>query len=130
MRFVVDMNLSPVWTDVLRSDGHDAVHWQDLGPRHARDEEILTRAGEDSRVILTADLDFGEAVVRGRLTAPSVVQLRCGNVDPAEVGQAVLAALREAGGALAGGAVLTIDKDRSRMRRGQQSTSSTDPSDG
>lgn len=27
MKLLVDMNLSPLWVDVLKGAGHDALHW-------------------------------------------------------------------------------------------------------
>jgi predicted nuclease of predicted toxin-antitoxin system len=31
MRFLVDMNLSPRWVDLLAAAGYEAAHWNDVG---------------------------------------------------------------------------------------------------
>ena len=82
MRFVIDMNLSAAWATELAKDGHDAVHWSAVGFANASDDEILTSAADDNRVVLTADLDFGTAVASRGLAAPAVVQIRDPNTDP------------------------------------------------
>jgi predicted nuclease of predicted toxin-antitoxin system len=41
MRFLVDMNLSPRWVDLLAAAGHEAVHWIDVDELNAPDRVIL-----------------------------------------------------------------------------------------
>lgn len=110
------MNLSPAWIDVLAADGHDVVHWRDIGRADCGDEEIIAVAARDGRAVMTADLDFGASVARRGLTTPNVVQLRLSNTDPLVVGGVVRASLKSAESALSGGAILTISSGRSRMR--------------
>lgn len=130
MRFVIDMNLSLNWAETLETDGHEAIHWQEVGRPSDRDEEILAHAAQTDRIVFTADLDFAEIVVRRRLNAPTIVQLRCGSTDPADIGDRVLEAIRTARADLKGGAVLTIDDDRVRIRRGPLTFAPTDQSNG
>ncbi|OYW17233.1 MAG: hypothetical protein B7Z55_12960, partial [Planctomycetales bacterium 12-60-4] len=59
MRFLVDMNLSPKWCAILQAEGWDSVHWSDLGTVSAPDHDIMQRALDEERVVLTHDLDFG-----------------------------------------------------------------------
>ena len=50
----------------LLAAGHDVVHAADW-PEDPGDEEILTRAYREGRVLITLDKDFGElAIVRGQ----------------------------------------------------------------
>jgi predicted nuclease of predicted toxin-antitoxin system len=44
-----------VW---LRSQGHDAIHARELSLGRAPDSQILSRAIDDSRILISADLDF------------------------------------------------------------------------
>jgi hypothetical protein len=46
--------------EMLRSEGHDAIHARDIGLADLTDREVLARATEDGRIVLTFDLDFGE----------------------------------------------------------------------
>lgn len=118
MRFVVDMNLSPQWATLLASDGHDALHWREVGPEDASDDAIMVWAAHEGRCVLTADLDFAAMVAMRGLSAPSVVQLRGTNTDPAVTGDLVRRAINDAGPALHGGAILTIDASQARLRLG------------
>lgn len=63
MRFLVDMNLSPLTADYLNKKGYDAVHARDLGLKQAKDKELLTVAITERRIIITQDLDFGDLVL-------------------------------------------------------------------
>ncbi|MCJ2092935.1 DUF5615 family PIN-like protein [Methylobacterium sp. J-072] len=118
MRFVVDVNLSPEWAQLLTEQGHSAVHWRNVGAVDALDDDILIWAAEDDRTVFTADLDFGAAVATRGLKAPSVVQLRLDNTDPLVVGTSVLQSIAAAGEALVGGAILTIEPGQTRLRPG------------
>ncbi len=37
MKLLIDMNLSPRWSNVLATAGIDAVHWSTLGANNAPD---------------------------------------------------------------------------------------------
>src|SRR5579859_6681058 len=58
-----------VWSgavEELRAAGHDVIYAADWSPDPG-DEEILRRAHEQSRVLITLDRDFGElAAIRGQ----------------------------------------------------------------
>ncbi|WP_240539983.1 DUF5615 family PIN-like protein [Salinarimonas soli] len=123
---MVDMNLSPLWCDVLQAHGHEAVHWRSLGPGHASDDVILAWAVEHGFDVLTADLDFAAAVTSRAMAAPSVVQLRAGSTDPDEVGAFVARSIAAAGSKLAGGAILTIERGQARLRTGPDQSPMTD----
>lgn len=59
MKWLVDNALSPVLAEGLRDHGHDAVHVRDYGLEKAEDLVIFERAMDESRIILSADADFG-----------------------------------------------------------------------
>ena len=58
MRFFVDQNLAPRLATELIIAGHDAIHTGSIGLDRATDREILAKASEDGRVIISADTDF------------------------------------------------------------------------
>jgi|SRR5215472_7879651 len=60
MRFLLDMNLPPAMAEWLRSEGHDAIHIREIGLAHLPDHEIVARAADERRIVVTLDLDFGE----------------------------------------------------------------------
>jgi predicted nuclease of predicted toxin-antitoxin system len=75
MRILADAHISVEMTEFLRSQGHDCSYANEL-PARMTDTEILQRAVLEQRVVLTADKDFGELVVRRGLSVPGVVLLR------------------------------------------------------
>jgi len=65
------MPLSPNLAAWLREQGHDAVHAVELGLNHAADVDIMTRAKQEARTIITADLDYPRLLALARVTDPS-----------------------------------------------------------
>ncbi|MFW6041291.1 MAG: DUF5615 family PIN-like protein [Thermoplasmatota archaeon] len=58
MRLIVDENIPPVISIYLDNKGHDVKEIRKLA-KGSEDEEIVEIALEESRGILTLDLDFG-----------------------------------------------------------------------
>jgi predicted nuclease of predicted toxin-antitoxin system len=116
MKFLIDMNLSSGWVTLLRKSGWDSVHWSSVGSPNAPDVVILTFAAENQYVVLTHDLDFGAVLAATHGGKPSVVQVRSDDVNPASIGEHVIAALRLAHRELEEGALLTVEPGRTRLR--------------
>ena len=75
MRLFVDENLSPDIVDWLRAAKHDVTYAREIG-RGTDDLDWLRSAARERRVIITADLDFGDHVFNHRRETAGVVQLR------------------------------------------------------
>jgi predicted nuclease of predicted toxin-antitoxin system len=76
VRFLADGGISPKTVEFLRQRGHDGVHLRELQMQRATDLEVVARARDESRVVLTFDLDFGEVLALGVLNRPSVIIFR------------------------------------------------------
>lgn len=75
MRFLADECCATSVVDALRSDGHDVLYAME-SMRGAPDDEVLTRAFAEDRILLTEDKDFGELVYRLHQPARGIVLLR------------------------------------------------------
>jgi predicted nuclease of predicted toxin-antitoxin system len=115
MKLIIDMNLSPRWADFLIAAGFDAVHWADIGVATALDSTIMEHARIKEAVILTHDLDFGAILAATAGNAPSVVQIRSGDLSTVVIGSQIIAALNQSVEALADGALITVDPKRFRI---------------
>lgn len=116
MKVLIDMNLSPGWVKILADRGIEAAHSSSIGAAAATDIEIMDFARTHGYVVLTQDLDFSTilAVTQGK--KPSVVQIRADNLDPREIGGAVIAAIIRLEAELELGALVTVDPKRTRIR--------------
>jgi predicted nuclease of predicted toxin-antitoxin system len=116
VKLLIDMNLSPRWVDMLNDAKIEATHWSALGPHNAPDSQIMAFAAANNYVVLTHDLDFGAILAATHGEKPSVVQIRAEDISPDVISKQVIAALHQMAAELDGGALLTIDPSRARLR--------------
>ncbi len=113
MKIVIDMNLTPLWVDVLSKQGWQAVHWSTVGAARAKDQEIMLA---NDYVVFTHDQDFGAILAATQAAAPSVIQVRTQDVMPAHLEPVVVAALQQYEAELQAGALLIVHEGRLRVR--------------
>jgi predicted nuclease of predicted toxin-antitoxin system len=118
VKLLLDQNLSPQLADELRARGHDAVHVRSLGMSSASDQEIMGLASAETRVVVSADTDFGELLARSNAGGPSVLLLRRqDHRRAAQVAELLALNLPMIADDLEAGAVVVLDEDRIRLRR-------------
>jgi predicted nuclease of predicted toxin-antitoxin system len=78
VRWLVDECVDAQLVRQLREDGHDVAYMAELSPR-ASDHTVLTLAGNEGRLLLTDDKDFGDLIFRQARSVPGIVLLR---IDP------------------------------------------------
>jgi predicted nuclease of predicted toxin-antitoxin system len=117
MKFLADMGISMSTVQALRDAGHDAVHLREQGLQRLADPEILDKARQEGRVVLTFDLDFGELLAAGLHESPSVVIFRLRNATPPSVPPKLLDVVEKESNDLGQGAVVIVQDGRYRLRR-------------
>ena len=116
MKFLIDMNLSPLWAAFLHQAGFEAVHWSAIVKPDAPDFELMTWAAAHRCILLTNDLDFSAILAATNAQLPSVVQIRSDYLNPDGIGRQLLAALAQARDDLNTGALLSVDISKARLR--------------
>ena len=116
MKLLIDMNLSPSFTEILNNEGFDTVHWSTIGNPRSTDAEILNYARSNGFVIITHDLDFGDILAATQAQSPSVIQIRTQNVSLEHLSNILINSLKQFEKKLEKGALVSIDEARSRVR--------------
>lgn len=105
-----------VWGGVrkaLSDAGHDVI-WAGDWPVDPGDEEILERARQEARVLVTLDKDFGELAIVRRLPHSGIVRLVA--LSTSRQVEMCLAALSKYASQLEAGAIVTADARLIRLR--------------
>ena len=87
MKLLLDMNLSPAWVPRLQAAGWETWHWSAVGDASATDS-----------------------------LGPSIVQIRGQDLSPTTLAETLIRVLRSHVGALAEGAIVTLDLRTARVR--------------
>jgi predicted nuclease of predicted toxin-antitoxin system len=116
MRVLFDMNLPPAWVRFLQDKGFETLHWSTVGDSRASDVTIMGWARHAGYVVFTHDLGFSALLAATEATGPSVIQVRTQDVLPDAIGDDVIRVLRSHSADLEQGAIVTLDKLRSRVR--------------
>jgi predicted nuclease of predicted toxin-antitoxin system len=114
LKVLLDACLSPKAKAELESAGHDTI-WTGDWPEDPGDEELLSHAHQEGRVLITLDKDFGELAVLRGYSHSGIIRLV--NFRAAAQGRVSLQILAKHGGELANGAIITAEPGRIRVRQ-------------
>lgn len=111
MKFLVDVCASSrALQSALTDWGHDVNSMVEVDPC-ASDDDVLSLANDESRVLITEDTDFGELVFVQRQDHPTIVrfvQMRIGDR---------VAAIEHHADDLQGRSIIVVTRDRIRIRK-------------
>ena len=116
IEILIDINLSPDWVHELTKHGWGCVHWSAIGDSRATDRELMNWARSNGYIVFTHDLDFGTILAATHASGPSVIQVRGQDVLPDRMAATVVAAPNQHEPDLAAGALVVVDKSKSRVR--------------
>jgi len=118
LKFLIDNALPPRLADLLSAEGYDAVHVRLYGMHAAEDKDILVRAFNEDRIVVSADTDFGTLLAAQDAERPSFILFRQTNLLVAEDYFTLLVpALHVLQSDLAGGCVAVFRNSRLRVRK-------------
>ena len=116
MRFLADMGVSTLAVKWLRSEGHDAIYLRELGLQRLPDDDILAKARQEDRIVLTMDLDFGYLLAISAEPLPSVVLFRLSDERSEFVCRRLASVLAGCSEALVAGAIVSVSDTSIRVR--------------
>jgi len=117
MKFLLDMPVSFLLLDVLQAHGHEGVHAHQIGRDRASDDELLELARRESRVIITADLDFPRLMALSLAEGPGLILFRGGNYSDSEMCDLLRRVLQTVPPEVMGRSICVVDRKRIRMTR-------------
>jgi predicted nuclease of predicted toxin-antitoxin system len=87
MRFLADNDVWKKTIDLLRTWGHEVVTAREVNLSDSSDRELLAKAADDNRLLITRDSDFGALVFLGKAAHNGVILLRITPETTVEVHQ-------------------------------------------
>ena len=117
MKLLLDQGLPLSAATLLHDVGIDTVHVGEIELSAAEDAEIIQRAREEGRVIVTLDADFHTLLALDEAVSPSVIRIRIERLRAQVLTELLLRVISECEEELQQGAALTVEPSRIRIRR-------------
>ena len=111
------MPLPPALAQWLATQGHDAVHASAIGLDRSADADILTRARQDTRTVVTADLDYPRLLALAGAEGPSLILFRGGDWREPDVIARMRQILNVIGEDAITRSIVVVDRTRVRRHR-------------
>ncbi len=117
MKFLANMGISMLTVQWLRKLGHDALHLREQDLQRSPDDEILVKARDEGRTVLTMDLDFGQLLAASKEKLPSVIIFRLEDERSEIVNERLAEVLNQFQDAIESGAIVSVSDEAIRVRR-------------
>ncbi|HPC94396.1 MAG TPA: DUF5615 family PIN-like protein [Sedimentisphaerales bacterium] len=115
MKFLLDMPVSMALLDVLEAHGHEGVHAHQIGKDRTSDTELLEMARRESRVVITADLDFPRLLALSMAEGPGLILFRGANYSDREMCDLLSGVLQKVPSELLGRSICVVDTKHIRV---------------
>lgn len=116
MKLLLDQGLPRSAAKLLRNAGINTIHVGEISMSAAKDAEIIQRAKEDERVVVTLDADFHTLLALDEAVSPSVIRIRIERLKAQALTDLLLVAIAECQEDLEKGAAVTVESSRIRIR--------------
>ena len=117
MRLLADVHISPTTVQYLNRLGHDAIRATSVLPPAAPDDDIVAKAIELGRAMLTQDLDFSDIVALSGKADPSLITLWLSDSRVENVNRVLASVLPTLEEEVDRGIIATVEDNRVRTRR-------------
>lgn len=117
MKLLLDQGLPLSTAALLRDAGIDTIHVGEIGMSQAEDTEIIQKAREEERVVVTIDADFHTLLALDKATSPSVIRVRIEKLRAQALKDLLLMVIAECEEDLEQGSAISIEPSRIRIRR-------------
>src|ERR1700677_1123819 len=115
-RILLDQGLAPKAAALLRVEGWDAIHVQDVGLHCPDDKDIFKFARQQRRTCVTLDHDFHTHLALSRSEGPSVILIRLEGLNSLRQAQLIRRACALYAAEIETGAALSVDRFAIRVR--------------
>lgn len=116
MKFLADVGISTGAVAFLCEWGHDAIHLFEQDLHRLSDTDIIAKAHQEKRIILTHDLDFGDLMAASGNRLPSIIIFRLPDMRPPNVILHLQMILNPHQAILESRALLSVTQNRIRVR--------------
>ncbi len=116
MKLLLDQGLPSSAAALLRSMSIDTIHISEIEMSAAADVEILQKAKEEDRIVVTLDADFHALLALAEATSPSVIRIRIERLRAAALVELLRQVTSECAEELLRGAAVTVEPGKIRTR--------------
>ncbi|MGA9378363.1 MAG: DUF5615 family PIN-like protein [Phormidium sp.] len=116
MKLLLDQGLPLSAAALLRDVGIDTIHVGEIGLSAAEDAEIIQKAREEERIVVTLDADFHTLLALDEAISPSVIRIRIERLRAQALTQLLLRVISECEEELERGAAVTVEPSKIRIR--------------
>ena len=117
MKLLLDQGTPRSAATILRRAGFDAVHTGEVGLAEAEDSEIIRRASDENRIVVTLDADFHAQLALAQARQPSVIRIRIEGLRAEEFSGLLQNVLNQCTDDLKAGAMISVYVLQIRVRR-------------
>jgi predicted nuclease of predicted toxin-antitoxin system len=117
MKLLLDQGTPRSAAALLRRAGYDATHTGEIGLAEAEDEEILAKALEEGRTVVTLDADFHALLALSQAKGPSVIRVRIEGLRAEPLVDLLQDVIQKGEADLKSGAMISVQESRIRIRR-------------
>jgi predicted nuclease of predicted toxin-antitoxin system len=117
MKLLLDQGLPRSASSLLSKQGFNTIHVSEIGMWAAEDSEIIQKAQEDNRVVVTLDADFHSILALNNFDSPSIIRIRIERLRALALTQLIIDVIGQCQEDLEQGAAITVEPNRIRIRR-------------